>query len=441
MRNILDFGAVGDGVTVNTKAIQAAIDAGGAVYIPRGVFVTGTLHLKSGGGLYLEEGAVLRAGHDRADYNAADYCPQNQIFQSENMAGTHLISAVEQNDVFVAGFGEIDGDASYWVNESCVQQTTGFFGHPPKEKERPAQMLFFAECKNVRVQDVRLVRSPFWHLFFHGCEDVQVRGLFIKGENRQWVNDGIDIDCCKRVTVSDCIIDTGDDAITLRANGKPLLHSDGICEDVTVSNCVLKSYLDYGIRVGVGEGVIRNCIFSGLIIRDSLRGIGIINRFLDNSKGVSVENLRFQNISIAAHTAFDIKMCNQDGFLPSEELTHTKHVFFDGISAYCDRGSLLVGKENATLSHICFRNVDMHFSGEDPHGDRASCNWRGGIGHSDAAFYMRGVCDVRLDGVRMFFDKDAAFTHDLLTEECEAPMLTNCDLQIEESRGDEGIVN
>ena len=81
MHNIIDFGAVGDGVTVNTQAIQRAIDAGGTVLIPEGVFVTGTLYLKSHGGLHLAPGAVLRASTDRADYNAADYCPQNAIFE------------------------------------------------------------------------------------------------------------------------------------------------------------------------------------------------------------------------------------------------------------------------------------------------------------------------------------------------------------------------
>jgi polygalacturonase len=108
MRNILDFGAVGDGVTVNTSAIQAAIDMGGTVYIPAGVFVTGTLYLKSGGGLHLAPGAVLRASHNRADYNDLHYCVQNQMYAAEFMNGTHLITAVEQENVFIEGEGTID---------------------------------------------------------------------------------------------------------------------------------------------------------------------------------------------------------------------------------------------------------------------------------------------------------------------------------------------
>jgi polygalacturonase len=416
MRNILDYGAVGDGVTVNTKAIQAAIDAGGIVHIPAGVFVTGTIHLRSNGGLYLDHGAVLKASHDHADYNAPDYCPQNRVFPSESMAGTHLISAVEESNVSITGFGKIDGDSHHWVNE---KHTTphGFFGHPPLEDNRPAQMVFFAECKNVTVEGVTLYQAPFWHLFFHGCEDVKVHGLTIEGERRQWVNDGIDIDTCKRVTVSDCIIDTGDDGITLRAATKNLLHSDGVCEDVTVTNCIIRSYLDYGIRVGVGDGLIRDCLFSNIIIRDSLKGIGIVNRFSAASRGVSVENLRFQNVSIKAHEAIDVRICNLDHFPACEAPIYTKDITFHGVTAYSNRGSMIADYAGAETSRITLSDVDFHMAKEEPN-DRSTCDWRD-LPHKDAALYVRGVKELTLEGVRFFHADDDGFTHDVLREDAK----------------------
>jgi len=139
MHNIKDFGAIGDGVTVNTEAIQKAIDMGGTVYILSGVYVTGTLYLKSHGGLYLASGAVLKASTDRSDYNAADFCPQNKVFKSEFMAGTHLITAVEQEDIFIEGNGTIDGHSHFWVNESLKYPNCDFYGHP-KESVRLAQV-------------------------------------------------------------------------------------------------------------------------------------------------------------------------------------------------------------------------------------------------------------------------------------------------------------
>ena len=83
MRNIRDYGAVGDGIRLDTKAIQTAIDAGGMVYLPAGTYRTGTLYLKSNGGLHLAPGAVLVASHHRQDYNADDFCPQNRVYREE----------------------------------------------------------------------------------------------------------------------------------------------------------------------------------------------------------------------------------------------------------------------------------------------------------------------------------------------------------------------
>lgn len=418
MNNILDFGAIGDGKTINTKAIQSAIDMGGTVYIPKGEFVTGTLYLKSNSGLHFENGAILKASHDHNDYNAPDFCPQNEVFESENMAGTHLISAINECNISISGFGTIDGDSHFWVNENNKLPNSDFFNHPPKEANRPAQMIYFAECKNIKITDINLVHSPFWHLFFHGCEDVIVKGVNIKGENKQWVNDGIDIDSCKRVTISDSIIDTGDDAITLRAHSKRLVKSDGICEDIVINNCILKSHLDFGVRIGVGDGIIRNAMFSNIVIRDSLKGIGIINRFTPRNEGVSIENIHFKNISISSHETFVIRTCNQENFTPTDKPYYTQNITFDGICAHCDRGSYVTGYENTNISDIKFRNVDMHFSKENPNNDRKGCNWRD-VEHKDAPLYIRNAKDISLNNMRLYIEDEGNFTDEIIFNDTE----------------------
>ena len=93
--DVKEFGAVGDGVTKDTQAIQAALDAGGLVFFPPGTYLSGTLHLRSGGGLLLSPGATLLASPDPEDYNKDDFCPQNRVFQTEIVSGRHLIAAVE----------------------------------------------------------------------------------------------------------------------------------------------------------------------------------------------------------------------------------------------------------------------------------------------------------------------------------------------------------
>ena len=110
MNNIVDFGAVGDGVTDNTDAIQRAVDAGGVAFIPAGTFVSGTIYLRSNGGLELAPGAVLLGSPDPAKYNAADFCQQNRASVTEKASGAHLIVALECQNVVIRGEGIIDGN-------------------------------------------------------------------------------------------------------------------------------------------------------------------------------------------------------------------------------------------------------------------------------------------------------------------------------------------
>ena len=417
MHNIKDFGAVGDGITLDTKAIQQAIDMGGEVYIPQGTYLTGTLYLKSNGGLNFAPGAVLKASHRREDYNALDYCPQNINFPAEFMAGTHLITAVEQENIFIKGYGVIDGDSHFWVNESRVQEYCGFYDHPPMKTNRPGQMIFFAECKNINISEVSLLHSPFWHLFLHGCDNAHIHGINIKGERKQWVNDGIDLDCCKNVTVSDCIIDTGDDAITLRANGKRLVNHDDICENIVVENCILTSYLDYGIRVGVGEGTIRNCRFSNIIIKDSLNAIGITCRFNGkNDSGTKAENLHFSNFTAQAHSIFNIRISNRINHPPLKIPCHIKNISFNNFVTESDRMSYILGFDNGEISNIKFKDIDMHYYKENPDNPRFPCN-NNDIKNKDAAFFIDDTDNVSLKNVEFYGTKEL-FKQDIFTDNC-----------------------
>ena len=299
--DVRDYGARGDGVTKDTAAIQAAIDAaeasgGGTVEIPAGKYLTGSIYLKDNIDFHVGAGAELVASTNRADYNAHDVCPQNWYSKNENTTGGHLLLAIEKKNVTVRGPGTINGRSDFFL----VDPKTGR-NWPNRNAGipwRPAQMLYFVECERVRVADLRLVGAPYWSCFLHGCDHVQVRGLDVHTmrEPRTLNGDGIDIDCCRYVTVSDCLIDTDDDSITLRASGKRLRKHPQECAYVTVANCVLSSVCD-AIRVGVGDGRIHDAVFSNIAVHDTKCAVNIVPGY-SRGHGTDITDIRFENLQV-----------------------------------------------------------------------------------------------------------------------------------------------
>ncbi|MBQ7695787.1 MAG: right-handed parallel beta-helix repeat-containing protein [Lentisphaeria bacterium] len=305
---ITEFGAVGDGVTLDTQAIQQTIDfcaaaGGGTVVVPAGVFLIGTIYLRSRITLHLEAGARFKGSPNIDDYCADDAYPQNWPCFKEGWRGAHLLVACNCEDVTVTGPGTIDGNCeAFFTPEPVKQRWAGGLGwargvritDPAKAEYRPGQMMVFIQCRRVRVTDLNLTNSPCWSCFLYGCDEVIVRGCFIDNPVDGINTDGIDIDCCTRVTVSDCVITTGDDAITLRASGSRLVGREAVCEDVTVSNCVLDSSV-CAFRIGVGAGVIRHANISNIVIRYA--GIGFL---FQSSYGKAGAGVTMHDISVSS---------------------------------------------------------------------------------------------------------------------------------------------
>nr|MBQ4318251.1 glycoside hydrolase family 28 protein [Clostridia bacterium] len=228
MYNILNYGAEPNTGKLCTAAVQAAIDdcaahGGGRVVVPGGTFVIGSIFLKSHVELHLEAGSVLMASDNLDDYNPDDAYAQNYNSVAEKWNKKHLIIAVELDDVAITGFGTINGhgDAFYGDDTSMSYATHyAWQGGTVTSKDlvnlRPGQLVCFIECTNVRIYDVTMTNATCWCAYLHGCEWVQIRGLRVFNPFKYLNTDGIDLDCCRYVTVSDCIISTGDDAIAIR---------------------------------------------------------------------------------------------------------------------------------------------------------------------------------------------------------------------------------
>lgn len=375
MHNVRDFGAKGDGITLDTAAIQKAIDAGGLVCFPPGEYLSGTLYLKSNGGLYLEAGAVLKASPCKEDYNADDFCTQNRVFSSENVSGAHFITAVEQENITLCGPGRIDGNRQAFYGSKTQPTPYGKLTEHFDHKElangwRPAQMIFFCECTNVHISDVQMYNSPYWTTFLHGCEDVFIRGVRVLNAMGTLNGDGIDIDCCCRVTISDCIIDTGDDCITLRGNNAALKNPRA-CEYISITNCSIRTRCN-AFRIGVGTGIVRKAVISNCTIRDSRTGINICSQY-SPGKSVQIEDISFENLYIEAIRPISIQT-NAWGKRLGESDKVIRNISFHHIRGVGKCSCTIAGHAPGNMKNISLKDVELEYRDSDlisfdPEGD------------------------------------------------------------------------
>lgn len=409
MINVRDFGAIGNGTADDTDALQKALNLGGHITVPAGTYLTGTLYLQSNTCLELEAGAVLLGTTDKSRYNADGFCPQNCVFTVEHVTGAHLLVAVGQKNITLCGDGVIDGNSHYWVNEHKRMGENSITFAP--NDERPGQMIFFCECQNVSLRDLTLQNGPYWHLLLHGCTDVSVRGLKIYGEPLQYTNDGIDLDCCRNVTVSDCIIRTGDDGITIRAYGVPLVTPQD-CENIVITNCVISSFGDYGVRIGVGNRDIRHCLLSNLLIHDSHSGIGIISRFSPKSPGVNIEDIAVSDCKVDANRALVIRMSNSDTHPAFPEPRHISDIRISGLRGRFRQNAEILGHEGAELSDIKLNDCRFTAYGIAHTPD---CDERGiwGCCCTDSAMEIRDANRVILQDVGFDWEENIGFHHDI----------------------------
>lgn len=405
--DIRAFGAVGDGHTLDTPAIQQAIDAchsagGGMVLAPPGTYLTGTIFLKSNVTLHLMAGATLRGSPRREDYNPDDVFPENPVFSRENVTGAHLVIAYRAENVAITGQGTIDGNSAAFFEPLPAEEMTASYQRRartfPIRDWRPGQMVFFCRCTNVTVRDVSLINAPYWTLFFLGCRSVQARGLRITNPPQTPNGDGIDIDCTRDATVSDCIIHSGDDCITLRGYNKRLGDDAPPCENVVVSNCVVSTPCT-GFRIGVGDGIVRDCAISNIVVKETRTGINFICAYSDvAAHGVTIENIRFSNIVMDTVVPLNV-LLGQSAKPPAA----IRDVSFSHLRAIGRQGSYIGGHPGHPLADIHLHEVDLRLTGgEDVAPDfaqRTPMPW--GENRIAAGLLVRHVEGLRISGLRV----------------------------------------
>ncbi|OGV55217.1 MAG: glycoside hydrolase family 28 [Lentisphaerae bacterium GWF2_44_16] len=364
--SILETGAVSSDAVTNTKAIQEAIDkcaktGGGVVYCPPGRFLTGTLWLKDNITLYLESGCTLIACTERDEYNQADCFPEHDIVAHQAADGTHLLIAYKCENVTIAGKGTIHGNHTAFFKEGLRERpenTEGYHDVYKLPASRPGQLLYFCRCRNLRIEDISITDACFWSVYMLGCDSIKVRGLTIKTDWKIPNADGLHFNCCRNLTVENCEIDTADDCIVLRGHYKVLGNTDFPSENVIVSNCILSTRC-CAFRLGVGDGTIRNCIFSDIVIHNTRTGISIWPAYSERfPRGTDIDNVRFENIVMDVVLPISFILGNGSSAAAG-------NITFQNMSCKTTKAICIVGEKNNHLSDIDLIDCTFRF-----HGDR-----------------------------------------------------------------------
>ena len=427
--NLKDFGAVGDGITLNTDAFAKAIDAlfkkgGGRLVVPQGVWHTGPIVLKSNIELNLKAGAVILFAADESLYPLVD----TSFEGLDTRRCQSPLSANGATNIAITGKGVIDGNGQYWrpvkkgkVTEAhwkellaipgSQEMKPGYWvpsaGYAQGEKGanmnvpnakteaewnaikrfvRPV-MVSLVKCKNVRLKGVIFQNSPAWNLHPLMCEDIIIEDVLVRNPSYAQNGDALDLESCKNALVINSRFDAGDDGICIKSGKDADGRRRGIpCENVVVKGCTV--FAGHGGFVvgsemsgGVRNILVDNCQFLGT-------DVGL--RFKSTrGRGGIVENIFIKNISMT-----DIK---------TDAITFNMYYGGKSVAEMLADGD---NPDNVTKKPVdettpIFRNIDIR---------NIVCNGAG------RAMEFNGLPEMPIDGITLqnitiLAKKDAVFTN------------------------------
>lgn len=282
--NVADYGADKSGRTVCTASVQRAIDecsgnGGGTVFFPAGKYISGTIFLRNYVSLYLDNGAVLKGSSSPDDYPVT--VPALRSY-TDNYTNKSLIYAENLSNITIEGNGTIDGNGGAFRVPAELKKADLHASY----KMRP-YIIRIINCENVAVRNITITDSPMWVQHYLHCRNITIDGITVRSTVNE-NNDGIDIDDCEMVRISDCNIKSGDDAIVIKST------SGGQCRNIVVTNCILSSYCN-AFKLGTETtGNFSNISFNNSVIFNT-RLAGIALEMVD---GGSMNNINVAGVQI-----------------------------------------------------------------------------------------------------------------------------------------------
>ena len=368
--NVVDYGAVGNKMVDDAKAIQKAIDecsaqGGGTVLLPANhTFMSGPLCLKSNVNLHLEATAVLIANPDESIYNLS-------AFGENRGEGMMWIYANGADNISITGKGTIHGNGIAFMGKELddsyeLKPVTTFDPRP--------HVLTLIDVDNLTIRDITIRDGAYWTVHLIGCNGAVIDGINLLNNLKIRNGDGIDLDHSRNVRISNCHITSGDDCICLKNRRE--FEQYGPCHDITVTNCVMTSR-SCAIKIG-SENMdsIYNVVFDNCIITRSNRGLGIQNR----DEG-TVTDVVFSNIIMDCQLWSDVWWGKAEPiYVTSYPRANGNHkdanwrfpkgqtvgrcgevgrIYFNNIVANSENGCFVGGDVEGKVNNVHFSNVRL----------------------------------------------------------------------------------
>lgn len=380
---ITDFGAVKNNKAKNAQAINAAIEeatkaGGGVVVIPEGEWITGKLHFKSNVNLHLNKGAVLLF-----DDNPNDYLPAVSTSWEgmECYNYSPLIYAYNCENIAITGEGTIKAKMDLWKTwsgrprphmESLKRLYNMSYQNTPVSERlmvndsahlRP-HFIQFNRCKNIRIEGISIVNSPFWTIHMYLSKDILLRNLNVYAHGHN--NDGFDPEMSQNILVENCVFDQGDDAIAVKSGrNQEGWRSETPSKNIVIRNCNIKNghqLLALGSEL---SGGIENIYIHDCKVDKGARMFHVVFIKTNERMGGYVQNIHVRNIE-AGKMDFGILGIETDvlyqwrDLVPTyiRKLTPIKNVYLENVkSANVKFIANISGQKELPVQNIWLQNV------------------------------------------------------------------------------------
>jgi len=361
------FGICSDGVTLNTRSIQYAINfisekGGGTLEFSVGRYVTGSIHMKSGITIRLKEGAILVGSLNPLDYETVN-------------GTTAMIFAIEEQHIAIIGKGGIDGRGFQVASNLVSLIHQGVVNDPlrndrPRESIRPMN-IYFSKCSSILIKDITLKDPASWNQTYNQCKDLVIENILVDSR-AYWNNDGVDIVDCDSVQVTGSYFDAADDGICLKSH-----DSAAFCNNIVIRGNTIRTGAN-GIKFGTASyGGFRNVRIIGNLVYDTYRS-AITFAAVDGGfvEDVVVDSLRSINTGNVMFLRIGERKAGKKGRMSNISVSN---VYAEVPSTKPDAGyryegpvedmprnispASIVGMPDARIQNIMLKNIEIHYPG------------------------------------------------------------------------------